>query len=434
MTESEPSTPRIAFLGFCERAETLTEGHLVFWKHNLLGVSNMRAFYVFPANLNGLTLVLAIYRPTVGDSFNLVFRGTAAESPFNISLNFQSFLHVNAQKDSTISESEVTTGSASQGWELIPTKLGADVLVYSEGNYDIFLSGDNQEQYIGTVTFAQVVVPPYTPEQINALKSDPLARKFVRMLYSCQSCHDQFKAYAGVERSESLEGQGFQWNLEIQSEKFVCSCGKSAINLLPFKTGLHGLLQRSIDLQTSTNVSSVRLYEKTTLEQFCRELLALIDVPSKEEQLQTFLESHAVFFHIFVPKRILFKPRILSKYVADFAVLNTRDELLVIEIERPGIQLLKRDGDTTADLGHAFFQVRTWIQELNDHRAAVLDAWKMQIGDVAKVRGVVVAGRRPKDEKMLKLLRSASSTDTELFTYDDLLDSVTELIRHVANV
>lgn len=434
MDSPDTPVPRIAFLGFCERAETLTEGHVVFWKQNLLGLSNMRAFYVFPANLRGLTFVIAMYRPSAGESFKLIFRSSTGAPPFDITFNIQGFTQAGTEPDSKIVETEHMTGILSQGWQLAAITLGTNALVLAEGNYDIFLTESNGEQYVGYVTLVQAIVPPYTPEQINAIKSDPLARKFVRLQYSCKSCPDQFKAYAGVERSESLEQQGFQWNLDIQQETFVCSCGNTFLSLLSIKMGLHGLLQRNIDPQTSQKFSSVRLYEQTTLEQFCRELLALIDAPSKEEELQNFLESHPVFFHIFVPKKILFKPRILTKHVADFAVLNTRDELLLIEIERPGIPLLKRDGDITAGLGHALFQVRTWMQDVNDHRAAILDAWDIEIREVARVRGVVVAGRRPKDEKMLRLLRSVSSTDTELFTYDDLLNSITELIRHIANV
>ena len=143
------------------------------------------------------------------------------------------------------------------------------------------------------------------------------------------------KAYAGVERSVSSESQGFRWNLDIKEDEFVCSCGKTRISLIPIKTGLHGLLRRNVNPQTQTDVSAVRLYEKTTLEQYCRDLLRVIKASTSEEDLQNFLESHPIFFHIFLPKKIIFKPQILKKYFADFAVLNARDELLLIEIERP---------------------------------------------------------------------------------------------------
>ncbi len=45
-----------------------------------------------------------------------------------------------------------------------------------------------------------------------------------------------------------------------------------------------------------------------------------------------------------MPKRIFVKPPILTKYFADFAVLNARDELLLVEIGRPSLKLVKKDG------------------------------------------------------------------------------------------
>lgn len=166
--------------------------------------------------------------------------------------------------------------------------------------------------------------------------------------------------------------------------------------------------------QTQTDVSAVRLYEKTTLEQYCKDLLKLIEPNTAEQELQDFLESHPIFFHVFLPKRIIFKPPILTKYFADFAVLNARDELLLIEIERPHLKMLKKDAGRTADLEHAFHQVRTWKQVLDDHRAAALDAIGLQLHEVAKVRGVVVAGRKPSDERMLRMLRSLSNADIHI--------------------
>ena len=97
--------------------------------------------------------------------------------------------------------------------------------------------------------------------------------------------------------------------------------------------------------------------------------------------------------------------------------------------------MLKKDGGNTAELEHAFHQVRTWKQVLDDHKIAALEAiGDLKVNEVAKVKGVVVAGRKPSDGKFVRMLRSLSNADIELFTYDDLLHSVTELIKHVANV
>jgi hypothetical protein len=435
--QQDPSSgvpvPRIALLGFCDRAETITAGQPVFWHLNLMGVSLSRVFFFFPVNLRGFKLLLAVYRPTGGDSFRLIFRGRNGGPPFDLMMRIEKYF-VSEGDGTSITETEHTTGMPVQGWTLLANELSTDLIVNSPGAYDVFLATGDTEQFVATATFAHAPVAPFTPEEITAIRSDPLASKFVRAEWTCKFCGSALRAYAGVERSASLESQGFRLNSEIQEDQFACSCGKMQFNVVPIRTGLHGLLRRSLQPQTYTNTSSVRLYEQSSLEEWCRQLLKLIEANTREEELQNFLESHVIFFHVFMPKRIFFKPPILTKYFADFAVLNARDELLLVEIEKPHLRLVKKDGDNTADLGHAFYQVRTWTQVLNEHRAAALDAIGLRIDEVARVRGVVVAGRKPADEKKLKLLRAVSTSEIELYTYDDLMSSVTELIRHVASV
>jgi len=396
-----------------------------------MGLSNTRVFLVFPTNLRGMPIALAIYEAREGDSFKIIFRGLQGQTEFDIVIGIAGLLESKSQSNSTVAEASI---KSNPGWAFIANKLDRDIMVMSQGNYDVFLKTEDEEQYLTTVTFAHLARKPFTTEEITALKSDPLASKFIRMDVSCNSCHDRFQAYAGFERSASLESQGFKWNLDIAEREFRCSCGKTRFSLDAIRTGLHGMLERNIRPLTDSSLSAVRLYEQTALEQYCRELLNLIDRDSREEDLQKFLESHPIFFHIFLPIKLVFKPPILTKYFADFAVLNARNELLLIEIERSQIPMLKRDGDITADLGHAFHQVRTWTQVLNEHRAAALEAIGLELREVAKVKSVVIAGRRPADEKRVKMLRAVSTGDIELYTYDDLLGSVSELIKHVANV
>lgn len=420
-------------LGFCDRAETVRKGLPAFWHLNALGISPIRVSYLFPLSLHGLKVLVAIYQPRGGDSFKLIFRGREGLPSFDLTMEVAGFL-VSKGEDSSLSETEHTSGVADEGWALLDNPIDTDVVVNFPGTYDVFLSTPDGEQYVTAVSFLHAQVAPYTPEEITAIKSDPLASKWVRMTVNCKFCGQGVKAYAGIERSPSLESQGFTLNSEIKEDQFTCSCGKTRFSLVPMRTGLHGLLRRNLSPQMDTNVSPVRLYEKTTLEESCRQLLKLIRAKTNEEELQQFLRDHPIFFHVFMPKRVFIKPPILRKYVADFAVLNTRDELLLIEIEKPHLRLLKKDGDTTADLNHAFYQVRTWTQVLDDHRGAALDAIGLKLEEVARVRGVVVAGRKPSDDKKLRLLRSASTAEIELFTYDDLLETVTELVKHVASI
>jgi len=179
----------------------------------------------------------------------------------------------------------------------------------------------------------------------------------------------------------------------------------------------------------------IALYERSALQQYCLEFRQLLDSkPKKEEVLQKFLDEHKVFLHRFAAIQILTKPPVLSRFNADFVILNNRKELLLIEIERSTIKLLKRTKNSfgiTADLQHAIDQVRSWRQIFDDFRDAALANINLDKNDVAKIKGVVIAGRLPENEQEERYLRSLS-LDVDLFTCDDLISDVAESIRHIA--
>jgi hypothetical protein len=128
------------------------------------------------------------------------------------------------------------------------------------------------------------------------------------------------------------------------------------------------------------------------------------------------------------------KKPVLSKYVADFMILNDRKELLLIEIEKPDTPLIRKNGAIRAELQQPITQVRDWISVFNDYRAAALSCVHLEMNDVAKIRGVVIAGKTPEDEAQERKLRSGFPGDLELYTYNDLLRNTVELLKQMASV
>lgn len=72
-------TPRIAFLGVCERAALVRTGHPVTWHHNLIGLRQVVLNYFYPCSARAWHLVLACYAPsTLGTAyFRLVVESDA---------------------------------------------------------------------------------------------------------------------------------------------------------------------------------------------------------------------------------------------------------------------------------------------------------------------------------------------------------------------
>lgn len=425
--------PRLAFLGFCDRLAEIRSGHPLLWYTDLIGISNNRVSHVFPFNLRGHKLVVAVYCPREGDEFKIIFRSVANQQPFEITLKV-GITQYTAEEIPAVHDKPAVEGLVTPGWVLVANEISADVIVNEPGNYSVYYSADGDDKYVGAVVLAHASVPPLTKDDIAAIRSDPLGAKHIRLSIACKLCGGSLKAYSGLEKMNSLENEGWLWSQEIRQDNFICKCGKTSFSLIPIRTGLHGLLRRTLSPTADSLISTVRQYEKSALEESCRRFFDLIKATPDEEKVQKFLEANPIFFHPFLPEKLMFKKPVLTKYFVDFAILNNRQELLLVEIERPGLRLLKKDGGITAGLQHALDQVRNWIRVFNDHRVAALDGFNLNVDEVAKVRGIVIAGRKPSDEVRARALRSASWGEIEVFTYDDLLRGTTEIIKRVASV
>ncbi len=380
---------------------------------------------LYPLNLRGHRVVLGVFNARVGEELGIVFRLPSGLEVARASVGVKG-----ARLEAGI-ETELDGGAVAEGWFVAALELNADALVMGPGAIRAFYLEADRETFCGSLDLLHGIVAPFTAEQIGAIKADPLALKFVKASYSCKSCPSMLKTYAGIERSDRLEAEGYVDHRSLPT-RFTCACGKTDIELQYLRTGLHGLLLRTVDRTTDLNAGMIRLYEKTTLEEYCRQFLELLHRECSEETVQNFLENHPIFFSRFNPKWLKPKPPIMSKYTADFAILNERKELFLIEIERNNTKLLKKDGGLHSELQHAVDQVRRWKQEADDHRGAVLSCLGLELDDVAKVKGIVIAGRTPADEDHVRLLRALPWSDLDFYTYDDLLSNVVELVRQIA--
>ncbi len=177
------------------------------------------------------------------------------------------------------------------------------------------------------------------------------------------------------------------------------------------------------------------MYEKSTLENLRLEYVHLLNANQKEDIIQKFIEDNPILLRQFPAEQILFKPPILTRYVADFAILTPQKELIVIEIEQTNTNLLRRNGDHAAPLTHAINQVQNWLQVIDDHRIACLTEMRLDAMSVGNVRGVVIAGRDlGYDPAHLRQLKAVISGRISLFTYDDLLGSLVALIGQIGRL
>ena len=199
------------------------------------------------------------------------------------------------------------------------------------------------------------------------------------------------------------------------------------------KSNMHALLGKS-DINLN-NLSFSTLYQADTIDRISENLLTLIKGNPKEEDIQQFLARNPIVFHFLSPVRLFEKPPILSKHQADFAILDSRGTLFFVEIERPDILLLRKDGAASAEMEHAISQVRDWLFLYEKHRGAVLECLDLGDREVTRVKGLVIAGRNEScDPENLRKFKWQDRGAIDCMTYDDLLGIFAALSREMKAV
>ncbi len=420
------STPPVIFLGQCRRAAVAGDGQIPIW--NIQGLSSSVISFIYPLSFDNLTLGWAISPSLPHSPILIQITSEDGTEAGTITLNITAENQPPNPPPAPEKGSSPAVLVGVSAWAIVFASLPANpkIIIPAPGRYTLSIKTTESVQSIGEILFHEAIAAPLTPERIAAIQGDPTAAKAVRVETSCSICGDKLTAYAALERSPKLEGEGAFWYQSIP-DVFQCKCGKSKTELGTIKRNLHGLLGNRASANEKTQF--IPLYEKSSLESVVSNFIALLDKKPNEEPVQKFLENNPILLHQFSADRIFFKPAILTRYKADFAVLTSQSELLLIEIEKPELKLMKSDGGVGAELSHAYDQVSDWLSVAEEHRHAFLTEMGIT-RPVVRIRGVVIAGRDGKyDSQKLNKIKSRVRERTTFYTYDDLLFGMISLIR-----
>jgi hypothetical protein len=431
MREQEPiapipsSTPPVAFLGICERASLLSEGHPLLSKYNLGGVKRNVVSMVYPLPLAGMHFLFALYNfPSVGPVHIRISDQSGAE--------IRSFVmsppdSANAETNLVLDPSGQNTILDYNGWFLQPIDAkDLQLFVGGPGRYSITAIVGGSEAFLGELGFYLLDPPALTPDRVAAIRSDPGAAESICLDLGCPSCGTYLKVYTAVERSSSRESEGEVWYQDLPTH-FACSCGAVQVDLTILRRNMHGLLGQVGAIVGDLNFSP--MYERGALREIATQYARLLRTARKEEELQVFIDKNPILLHPFTPTRIIPKAPILTLHKTDFAIVNSQRELILVELEKPNTKLLRKDGGVNAELQHALDQVNDWLHVFGEQRLAVLDCMGLARTDVAAVRGVVVAGRsKDYSDEQLRRLRARDFGRVSLMTYDDLGTALSTII------
>jgi hypothetical protein len=301
-----------------------------------------------------------------------------------------------------------------------------DLLIPEPGEYHLLAHWDGRSCYLGRVLFGFAPPPPLTDEQISAQESDPVSPKVVKLVLACKKCDSKLLAYTSAKKLVAPEPDGAIFYHDLP-DRFECRCGATKMSLQFLRQGMHGFLGRDARVSVG-DISYVQRYAHAQLLDISARFLNLIQREKSEEAIQKFLAQNKVLFARFHAKQLFVKPRILGKFNADFAILDSEGVLTLIEIERPSMKLFKKNGHLRQELNHAYEQVQDWLDEVLKHRAAVIEGLGLKPDDVLSIRGCVIAGRtKPENREHLRRHMSQPRQNIEFFTLDMLGQSLARI-------
>jgi hypothetical protein len=307
-----------------------------------------------------------------------------------------------------------------------------DATINHPGRYNVYFEHKGNSSPIGAIHFHYAKSPPLTPDQIKAIASDPNSVKLIQLVLGCKFCSTKLKVYTGFSRSPELEQDGCIWQTDLTGE-FACVCGRNKYSLEYINQSMHGLLLKDFTKEL-TGLSYVRQYAHSQVKQIVTDFIQLLDKERLEQPVQEFIEKHPILLSRFHAKRLFVKPNILGRFNADFALVDSRNQLLLIELEKPSLKLFKKDGHPSQDLMHAYGQVTDWLHQYAQYSGAILDALGLKAAEVVSARGAVIAGRSKAvtHEVLRRHMSSPPYQNIEFMTCDDLGMSLLEISKKMA--
>ncbi|HEY4187592.1 MAG TPA: Shedu anti-phage system protein SduA domain-containing protein [Polyangia bacterium] len=310
---------------------------------------------------------------------------------------------------------------------------GIPPTIWQPAKITIYHAYDGIRVALGVLEFLFVEPPPLAIDQKRAIESNPAFKRMVRIAIACSKCRDGITPYAGLEKTSmaaTSDAPNPVWYRDLEGT-FKCSCGQLTFPVKYLREGLPHLLWAQDALLQDGSFAVSSQISLADAEKILGGFEKLLRREPLEEDVQKYIEQNPLLLAPFAARHVFFKPPILNKWRADFGVVNSQNELILIEIERPNLPLFTKDGVQHSKLTQAFSQAQVWDHEISRHRAAVLSGIQGCPPDVARVRYLVIAGRSSEENDNAVARTVNSSRGHDFMTYDQLIESVRNAVRSV---
>ena len=127
------------------------------------------------------------------------------------------------------------------------------------------------------------------------------------------------------------------------------------------------------------------------------------------------------------------KVKLGAELVPDFVVETSSERYVLVEIERPSLQVLTEKGRPRAELTHAQQQVKDWFDWISTHSEYA----RSLMPGISEPEGWVVIGRRSSihnEHKHVLARENSESRRITTSTYDHLLDRAKQHLENLRNL
>lgn len=173
------------------------------------------------------------------------------------------------------------------------------------------------------------------------------------------------------------------------------------------------------------------------LQKIVNEFEALLEINGGvESEIQKFLNTNPILIY---PDyiRLIPQAKLGIEYVTDYIFVKPTDfghSCILVELENASHKLFNQNGDLSAPLRHSIKQVsdwRTWLRSNSNYAKESLNLKNLH----SDSKAIIIIGRRkniePKHFKFLEALTLDHHYQTEILTYDDLIDKTKQFIDNL---
>jgi len=423
------------FLGVCHKAHYRFNGLV----QDLYGVTDYLMVPFFPSTLEGLHLLFAWPNALLGHKEPLWVivreRGTGRKAKNEMITYFKPIEETPMLVDPSVGiqphkqnydkkqyESALLAFSQENSTKMIPVPC-PHLYLSKPVDIDIFVKIGETEHKVGFFTCRFINPAPMTEQERAAIMSRPDALKVIVIRLTCKSCKDNICFHLALDgKSQPRDTHSESIPILEATKEWMCKCGQQKIPLCYLKQGMHHLF-RTLSSREPKQLSFIPMYEVSSVSAILANYQKLLieHEDGEEEIFQKYIEENPMIWNFLAPIRIWKKPLILTKYKADFAILDRMNVLYFVEIEKPKTTLIKKAGGVHAQLQAGVDQIRDWRIEIDKRREAVLSSLELEQKDVHDIRYIIVAGLAQKTGTVgMEKVRKMKTDADFIFCFDEL--------------